>query len=60
MPLGNNWMCSSSESLLARCVPDLQFEGLAFKLDDSDFEVHSDGGGVALCVRVVSESKKEA
>ena len=53
-------MCNSSESLLPRCVLDLQFDGLAFKFDDSDFEVHSDGGGVALCVRVVGESKEEA
>ena len=52
--------CNSSESLLPRCVPDLQFDGLPFKFDGSDFEVHSNGGDVALCVCVVSESKKEA
>ena len=52
--------CNSSESLLPRCVPDLQFDGLPFKFDGSDFEVHSNGGDVALCVCVVSESKEEA
>ena len=38
----------------------MQFEGLAFKFDDSDFEVDSNGGDVALCVCVVSELKEKA
>ena len=53
-------MCNSTDTLLPYCVRDLQFDGLAFEFDDSDFEVHSNSGDVALCVCVVSESKKEA
>ena len=48
------------EPLLARGVPDLQFDGLAVKLDGADLEVHPDGGDVGLGVGVVGEAEEEA
>ena len=44
--------CNSSESLLPCYVPGLQLDGLPFKFDGSEFEVHLNGGDVAssLCI----------
>lgn len=41
--------CDGSEPLLARCVPDLQFNSLSIDVYCSDLEVHTDGGDVAAC-----------
>merc|ERR1719499_770825 len=49
-----------AEPLLARPVPDLQLADLAIQLERADFEVHTDGADVALCVGVVSEAKQQA
>ena len=53
-------MRNITDTLLPYCVRDSQFDGLAFEFDDSDFEVHSNGGDLALCVCVVSELKEKA
>ena len=48
------------EPLLARGVPDLQFDGLPVQLDGADLEVDPDGGDVGLGVGVVGEAEQEA
>ena len=48
------------EPLLARGVPDLQFDGLAVQLDGADLEIDPDGGNVRLGVCVVGETEQEA
>jgi hypothetical protein len=36
--------CDGAETLLTRCVPDLQLHALAVELDGADLEVDADGG----------------
>mmetsp|Transcript_23217 Transcript_23217/g.52355 ORF Transcript_23217/g.52355 Transcript_23217/m.52355 type:complete len:208 (-) Transcript_23217:167-790(-) len=44
------------EPLLARCVPDLQFDGLPFEVDGADFEVNADRGDVRFSVSILCEA----
>lgn len=45
--------------LLASRVPDLELDGLAVQVDGPNFEVHTDGADVALCVGVVRKSEQQ-
>ena len=47
------------ESLLARGVPDLQFDGFPIDIDGSNFEVDSDGGHEIISEDVVGESEEQ-
>ena len=52
--------CDCSVSLLACCIPNLQFDCLIFNFDSSEPKVDTNGTNVRLGERVICKSKKKA
>lgn len=51
--------CNSAEPLLTSRIPDLQFDGLPFQFNGTDFEVHANRRNVGLSVSVLGEPQQE-
>lgn len=45
---------------LSSRIPNLQFDGFAFKFNCSDFKTDANGANVAVNIRVIGESGKQA